>query len=423
MLQRGWPSKGLRVLGRGAAGFLFGVVILHPFSMIIFRYLDPRLAHEMGGHVAPGSWVTSIAHSFDFEMAPMGLVFGLFSSAIALIGGYYRARLARQRDQLALQAALLIEKNAQLVKLEATKQRHTQFMVHDFKGHLAIITGFVEHLLEQKEFPWPGAALDALTAIRRQSLRMAGAVIDLLEFSRLKESPTLQREPTVVSKLLVSAASDLSLPAGTGRVEVGPGGTDCPDVAVDRRLIRRVLVNLALNALKHNPGQTHVTLEARHVLESGEIEFTCTDDGRGLSDEALASLFEEYGTGGDTTDREDSTGLGLAFCKTAVEAHGGRIWCDSSKGKGARFTFTIPLKPRGASNGGTHEAAHPGGGRRARFRRFPEDDLRSGRVHGHDGLRRRGGAFARARDAAGPRDAGHPDAAEDRLRLLPADEV
>jgi signal transduction histidine kinase len=421
MHQRGWPRSVLGALGHGAVGFLFGVLILHPFSMIIFRYLDPRLAHGMGRHVAQGSWVTSIAHSFNFEMAPMGLVFGLFSSAIALIGGYYRAHLARQRDQLAAQAALLIEKNEQLVKLEASKRRHTQFMVHDFKGHLSIITGFVEHLLDQEEFHWPRASLEALRAIRRQSLRMAGAVIDLLEFSRLKESPTLQRETADVSQLLVSAASDLSLPTGAGWVEVAPIRAECPYVAMDKRLIRRVLVNLALNALKHNPGQTHVTLAARYVPESGEIEITCTDDGRGLSDQALASLFKEYGTAEDT-GCEDSTGLGLAFCKTAVEAHGGRIWCDNLTGMGARFSFTIPVEPRGTSNGDTREA-NSGRGRRARLRRLPEDDLRGGRLHGHDGFGWSRGALARAGDAAGPRDAGHPDAAEDRSPLLPADEV
>jgi signal transduction histidine kinase len=339
------PTSWLRTLWplwHGTAGFLFGIVVLHSVAVVIFRWFDPQLAHGMHD-VVPVSLVAPILHSFHVDMA----LFGFFSAAIALINGYYRSRLALQRDRLAQQAELLSEKNERLVKLEQANRRHTQFMVHDFKGHLGTILGTAEQLLEekQKEPTCPPVEVEALTRIRRQARRMAGAVMDLLEFARLQESPTLRRERTPVSKLLKTAAADLSLPAQVGQAEVGPDERNCPDVTVDGRIIERVLVNLALNALKHNKPGTRVVIDACAPWEAGEVRFTCADDGRGLSSAAVASLFKEFGTR-DETDQEDSTHLGLAFCKAAVEAHGGRIWCESSEGRGACFTFTVPLEQR-----------------------------------------------------------------------------
>jgi signal transduction histidine kinase len=322
-------------------------VVLHPIAMVIFRWFDPRLAPQMGEH-GPASLLSPILHAFRPEMTAMGLVFGLFSAALALIEGHYRGRLALQRDQLARQAELLGEQNKQLVRLEQANRRHTRFMVHDFKGHLAVIGGFAEVLLKRMPTRDP-VEVDALTRIQRQTQRMAGAVMDLLEVARLEQSPTLRREQTSASKLLETAAADIALPTHLGRVEVGPGHLDCPDVTVDTRIIERVLVNLASNALKHNRPGTRVVLDAHAASDSGEVTFTSSDNGCGLSRAALATLFEEFATR-DSMDREDSTGLGLAFCKKAVETHGGRIWCESSEGQGARFIFSIPQEPKGASN-------------------------------------------------------------------------
>lgn len=416
--RRSWWS---RVLWTWAAGFLFGLAILHPLATVIdFRFF-PRLAQEME-EAGSGSFWAALVHAFHLELVPMGLILGLFMGGIALIAGHYRSRLASQRDRLASSAQALTEKNERLVKLEQSNRRHVQFMVHDFKGHLSVIAGFVEHLLEKKESSLEPAVLEALRTVRRQTRRMGGTVMDLLEFARLKEAPALRREPTKVWDLLQSAAADISFPAGSGQIRVGPRRWHCPEVTVDRQLVRRVLVNLALNALKHNRPGTRVVLDAYPIPQSGEIAFTCTDDGRGLSAAALGSLFKEFGTRQDA-GQEDSTGLGLAFCKTAVEAHGGRIWCETSERKGARFTFTIPLEAKGASNVDRHEATHPGSGRRAGFRRPPQDAVRGRGIHGDDGVRWRRSLGAREGDASRSGDAGHSDAAQDWGHLLPSHEV
>jgi signal transduction histidine kinase len=330
-----------------AAGFLFGFIILHPVAIATFNLFDPRRGLGWAA-LEPGLLLCPILSSFVPSLVPCrdGMVFGFFCAAMALINGYFRTRLARQRDQLARQAYLLGEKNQQLTNLDRTNRRQVQFMVHDFKGHLAAILGFAEHLLERRASSGPPAEIDALTRIRRQALRMTGAVMDLLEFARLREARTSRRDRASVSKLLETAAVDLSLPAHMGIVELGPGRWSFTEVTGDARIIQRVLVNLAFNALKHNPHGTRVVLDAHARLETGEVVFTCADNGRGLSPAALTSLFEEFGEREDA-NHDDSTGLGLAFCKAAVEAHGGRIWCESLEGRGATFTFTLPLWNKG----------------------------------------------------------------------------
>lgn len=361
------PAWRVPLWWHGLAGLAFGFFVLHPVSMIVFRWLDPRLAPAMEERGAPSLW-DPIFQSFRPQMVPMGLVFGFFVAGLAMVNGYYRNRLGNQlevseayRLELARQAGLLREKNEQLVRLEEANRRHTQFMVHDFKTHLASILGFAEVLLGKERANSDTTRVEALTRIRRQALRMSGAVKDLLDFARLEESPVLHLQPTSVSKLLEGAAADLSLPAHLGQVKVGPGGQQCPDVAVDVRIIGRVLVNLAFNALKHNRPGTRVVLDGHPAFEPRGIAFTCSDDGRGLSREALATLFQEVGrTDSKNRDEEDSTGFGLAFCKAAVEAHGGRIWCESSEGQGARFTFTVPLEPKGAGHVDAQEGSHSG---------------------------------------------------------------
>ena len=343
---------GLRTVLYGAVGFAFGLAVLHPISMMIFHWLDPRLAGSMAAHAEP-IWAP-LLRAFRPDMVPMGLVFGLFSAAMAVIDGTYRVRLARERDRLAAQlvvneryreelmqqAELLRRQNERLSTLEHANRRQTRFMVHDFKGHLNVILGFSELLLGKIGTGEDPSTTDALTRIRHQAHKMSGAVMDLLEFSRLRESPQLQLQFVEVAPFLRESASDGCLSPHYGTVEVGPGATRCPGVTADPSLMRRVLVNLAANALKHNRPGTHVVLDAE-AGRLGEVVFSCTDDGQGLAPEVRDRLFQDFASGDRSVDRE-STGLGLAFCKAAFEAHGGRIWCESPGGQGARFLFTIP---------------------------------------------------------------------------------
>ena len=328
-----------RLIWPATAGFLFGHVVLHPVSMVIFHWLDPRCAavpyHEAGGLLGP------IEHSFQLSMLPMGLVFGVIGALIATFYGFHRLTLAAQRDRLAAQARLLRQNNVELARLELGNRRTSQFMAHDFKTALGCVSGFATQLLEQPQLRDDHDVASALACIRRQAHRMMGSVTDLLEFARVRERGDPRMEPTSASELLQDAASDFSLPAHAEHITLEESFPSCPPLLADPRLLRRVLCNLISNAIKHNGPETHVRLDAQVAESRTEALFSCCDDGAGIPPEVLPSIFTEFtGTNGPSGE---STGLGLAFCKTVVEAHGGRIWCESTAQRGARFFFTVPL--------------------------------------------------------------------------------
>jgi len=114
-----------------------------------------------------------------------------------------------------------------------------------------------------------------------------------------------------------------------------------PLVQADLNLIQRVLQNLIGNAVKFTPEGGSVRVAARLTRElpaAPVVLITVSDTGPGIPLEIQSQLFQKFVTGGQL---EHGSGLGLAFCKLAVEAHGQRIWVDSSVDKGTTFTFSL----------------------------------------------------------------------------------
>jgi signal transduction histidine kinase len=108
-------------------------------------------------------------------------------------------------------------------------------------------------------------------------------------------------------------------------------------------LVNRVLYNLVGNALKFTPNDGWVRCGISFNSET--ICFSIADNGYGIPAEHRHKVFEKYGQAGTRSDqRKYSTGLGLAFCKMAVEAHGGRIGLESEVDKGSTFWFSLPVK-------------------------------------------------------------------------------
>jgi len=331
---------------------VFGYVVLHPVAMAAFTWFELR-----GG---PGGWQPVFARaieSFSPTMLPMGLVFAVFSLVIGAMNGYYGSVVRFQRDDLARQLEInrgyrreLEAQNTALRELEQTKRRMTQFLVHDLKNHVGCVLGYTNLLLKRaRKDGWQKRDEDALTAVNRQATRMEGAVKDVLELARLEHQPQikLQTAPAVVILREAMAASAL----GPGQGTVLADDDVPPDLVVDcdSELVVRVLANLVVNAVKHNGDEVAVTVGA--YRDSWSVVFTCTDKGHGIPEEIRDRLFDEFISSSREQKSTPSYGLGLAFCKAAVEAHGGRIWFESEAGAGTTFYVAIPKTDIGARSG------------------------------------------------------------------------
>ena len=123
-------------------------------------------------------------------------------------------------------------------------------------------------------------------------------------------------------------------------VDIPPG---LPALWGDEDMIRRVLINLVENATKFTPMKGHIRIAVS--FDGDGVQFCVQDSGLGIPPEALELVFEKF----RRLSAENSPkgmGLGLAFCRLAVQAHGGRIWAESEVGKGSRFYFTLPAGPQ-----------------------------------------------------------------------------
>ena len=329
-------ARAARMLGHAVGGLGFGYLILHPVSMVIFRLLAPDLPHWAAGDDHP--IIGPVLLAFRPEMLPMGGVFALFSAAIAAGNGYLRGTLAMQESELRRRSELLARKNRRLVDLEQASRRTARYMAHDFKTHLSCVIGYADLLLAREEVREDPMKRVPLQAILRQALKMLDAVREMLDFARLRENAGVAPVETCAREILAQASEQEHVLGRGEPVEVGRGAGGCPPVLADNRLIARVMANLISNAVRHNSEPVSILLDAEVLADGKFVLFSCSDDGRGIDDRVRVRLFEEFA---GSADREGSTGLGLAFCREAVRAHGGRIWAEHRDGTGARFCFTL----------------------------------------------------------------------------------
>jgi NtrC-family two-component system sensor histidine kinase KinB len=230
------------------------------------------------------------------------------------------------------------------VALELMREDLTHMIIHDLRNPLGSImsilqligTAFVEH---DETLP-----MTKLLSIAMRSGQKLHRLIDsLLDLGRLEAGETELNKTLVSPESLVQEVVEQIQPSASGRgqnmaAQVSP---DLPRVPADRDLTLRVLANLLDNAVKFTPRDGLITLSVEQAGE--EVLFAVSDTGRGIPPEHRQRVFDRFARL-ENAEGIKGTGLGLAFCKLAVEAHGGRIWVESEVGHGATFYFTLPLE-------------------------------------------------------------------------------
>jgi len=261
-------------------------------------------------------------------------------------------RVKALHDELEKNRREIEEKNQELIRMEGFKESMMQMVVHDLKNPLASIMGNVQLIQMQSAETVNPARLKELLQRTQESVRqLMRMILNILQIGKLEEQKMpLNLEPVVLRRLAQENVDEMMGLSARDNIRVeNHVPPDLPSPRVDRELISRVIANLLNNAFKHTPGGGRVIIDARRDGEA--VILTVSDTGEGIPEDLQPRIFEKFVAGESDTSKRMlyDSGLGLTFCRLAVECHGGSIWLKSKPGEGT--TVFISLSLAGPSEG------------------------------------------------------------------------
>jgi two-component system, NtrC family, sensor histidine kinase KinB len=225
--------------------------------------------------------------------------------------------------------------------LDALREDLAAMIYHDLRSPLANILSSIDMLdeliaVENRENG------DTMLQIARHSIdRIQRLISSLLDLNRLEQNQPLGEKQSIAISKLANEAADAVKRIADGRHQKLSVNlpTNLPAVLVDVDMIRRVLINLLENAAKYSPINGSIEISAQAA--PGRVQITVQDDGPGIPESERERIFDKF-TRLKKQSGPDGLGVGLAFCKLAIQGHGGKIWVESAPKQGSRFIFTLP---------------------------------------------------------------------------------
>ena len=253
--------------------------------------------------------------------------------------------LARVHTHLALrrQQRELQENYQRLSELERLRDSLVHMVVHDLRSPLLGLSGCLQMLQSDLAGTLEAEQAEDLESALTAAQRLSEMVTSLLDVSRLEAGQMpLNKQDCDVRPVIAGALESLGGLTRGRHVSFVPSDTPVT-LCCDPEVTGRIVANLVGNALKFTPASGEVRVTA--TPEGNEVRIAVADTGPGIPVEYRERIFEKFGqVEGRQEGRKHSTGLGLTFCKLAVEAHGGTIGVDSEVGQGSTFWFRLPVR-------------------------------------------------------------------------------
>jgi two-component system phosphate regulon sensor histidine kinase PhoR len=236
---------------------------------------------------------------------------------------------------------LLFQDITKQVQIDAVRRDFISNVSHELRTPLAGIKALTE-TLQNGAIDDPPAAHRFLERIETEVDSLSLMVSELLELSRIESGRVpLELKPTKPIDVVQPAFDRMYMQAErTGLVLTVDCLDDLPKITADAFRLQQVIVNLIHNSIKFTPEGGKVLVSAK--VEDQYIRFSVSDTGKGISSSDLPRIFERFFKA-DRSRSSSGTGLGLAIARHTVEAHNGKIFAESTIGKGSTFSFIIPL--------------------------------------------------------------------------------
>ena len=230
-------------------------------------------------------------------------------------------------------------------RLKSTLQARenlTQMIVHDLRSPLNIVTGYVGALQQFAGQKLAASEVQCVDEALRGARRMNDMITTLLDVDRMEAGQMpLRLEQSDLCQVIANTAERFR-PVLDRRSMICELPPDPVITSCDPDVIRRVTENLINNAIKYTMPDGTIEITVAPAKES--VTLTVADDGAGIPPDKHATIFEKFGQVDGGGSHRHSSGIGLAFCRMAVEAHDGRIGVESEAGEGSKFFFTLPMR-------------------------------------------------------------------------------
>lgn len=249
---------------------------------------------------------------------------------------------AESFDFAARQHSTIAVANKALSDRLRNHEDQTRMIVHDMRAPLHTLLISLR-ALQRQDFDADGQR-ELLEVASDSATYLLTLTETVLDSARLETSGwALKRQAVAIQSLIQAVCEPLELAARPDQARLRRLlSDDMPAIWLDRDLIERVLTNLLTNAIKYTPPHGEIAVSARLRRDGNVIELSVSDTGQGIPPEAQAHIFERFYQANEQ-DRRLGTGLGLYFCRLAIEAHGGTIAVRSAVGQGSTFTILLPI--------------------------------------------------------------------------------
>jgi PAS domain S-box-containing protein len=227
-------------------------------------------------------------------------------------------------------------------ELDSLREDLTSMIYHDLRSPLANIVSSLDVIADIIPETERETVLSILKIAENSTDRIQRLVSSLLDVSRLESGQTVADQSVVETLPLIRDVLENVKPSARGRRQtfVEELSDELPAIWVDGDMARRVLINLVENACKYSPPNSTIKVGAKE--EEGWMHFWIEDQGSGIPASEQDHIFDKF-TRLRGQSKAGGLGIGLAFCRLAVQGHGGRIWIESELEKGSTFHFTFPV--------------------------------------------------------------------------------